>query len=126
MIQCRYIGMMKSIESLRLLAILADVLGHYLLGLNIGTFPFLICPPPTNERHFFLSCTNCFRSFTESPVIRLISSIHPIRGLLFPCPCSHFQHYLVIQGLMCPHQCPKFLPVLYCVFSHIFVFENSF
>ena len=63
---------MKSVESVRLLVILGDVLGSILkgvlgccllLGLNIGQFSlhdYLF----SIECHFFLSFTNCFESFT--------------------------------------------------------------
>ena len=64
----------------------------------------------TNVRHFFLSFANWIRSFNESLVTLLMSSIHRIRGFPFhPCSCSYSQHYIFLQGLMCPHQVSEIL-----------------
>ena len=82
---------MKSIYFVRLLVILADVRGSILQGvvcycllLRFNICPFsLLTVLYTNVRHFFLSFTNWFKSFTLSPVTLLMSSIHRIRGFPF-------------------------------------------
>ena len=89
--------MMQSIEFLRLLVILVDVLGSTLKGVVCHCLPlglFFLAMFFTNERRFFLSRTNYFKSFTESPVITRLALLFLIESMHVLVSISNFEYYM--------------------------------